>query len=44
MRVGAAEDLVTNGRTLPQLMLLGRWTSAAVAAGYARGAELNPWG
>jgi integrase len=44
LRVGAAQDLVADGRTLPQIMLAGRWTSAAAVASYAQAAELDLWG
>ena len=43
LRVGAAQDLVAAGRTLPQIMLAGRWASASAVAGYAQDAALDLW-
>jgi integrase len=43
MRVGPAQDLVVAGRSLPQIMLAGRWTNLNAVAAYAREAELNIW-
>jgi integrase len=44
LRVGAAQDLVLRGKTLPQLMLAGRWSTAEAVAHYSAAADLNIWG
>jgi site-specific recombinase XerD len=43
LRVGAAQDLVLRGKTLPQLMLAGRWSTAEAVAHYSEAADLNIW-
>jgi integrase/recombinase XerD len=43
MRVGAAQDLMTAGRGLLQIMTAGGWTSVNVVGRYVREADLNVW-
>lgn len=43
MRVGAAQDLMTAGRSLLQIMSAGGWTSVNVVGRYVRDADLNVW-
>ncbi len=37
IRVGAAQDLVKSGISLPQLMTLGRWSKPEIALRYGEG-------
>ena len=34
MRVGAAQDLLANGASLPQIMIMGRWTKVDTVMKY----------
>ena len=43
MRVGAAQDLMTAGHGLLQIMTAGGWTSVNVVGRYVREADLNVW-
>lgn len=43
MRVGAAQDLMTAGKSLLQIMSAGGWTSVNVVGRYVRDADLNVW-
>ena len=43
MRVGAAQDLMTAGKSLLQTMSAGGWTSVNVVGRYVRDADLNVW-
>jgi site-specific recombinase XerD len=43
LRVGAAQDLVRHGKSLPQVMLAGRWATADAVAHYSQEADLNIW-
>ena len=42
-RVGAAQDLMTSGRNLLQIMTAGGWRSVTVLGGYVRAADMNIW-
>lgn len=42
-RVGAAQDLAVQGRTLVQIMRAGRWSNPEVVSHYVRQAEVNVW-
>ncbi|MDO8380299.1 tyrosine-type recombinase/integrase [Phenylobacterium sp.] len=43
MRVGAAQDLMTAGKSLLQIMSAGGWTSVNVVGRYVRDADWNVW-
>ena len=43
LRVGAAQDLLIAGHTLPAIMRAGGWNSARVVSHYLRLAEHNIW-
>jgi integrase/recombinase XerD len=43
MRVGAAQDLMSAGRDLLQIMTAGGWTSANVVGRYVSNAQVNIW-
>lgn len=43
MRVGAAQDLMRQGRDVTQIMLAGGWQSVAVVRGYLREAVFDVW-
>lgn len=41
--MGAAQDLVSQGRTLLEIMLAGRWRDVSSVADYVRDAQVNVW-
>jgi integrase/recombinase XerD len=43
MRVGAAQDLMSGGRDLLQIMTAGGWTSVNVVGRYVSDAQVNIW-
>ena len=43
MRVGAAQDLMVQGRNILQIMHAGGWKSFNVVSRYCEGADLNVW-
>lgn len=43
MRVGAAQDLAADGRTLIEIMRAGRWRNLEAVMRYAREAPINVW-
>ena len=43
MRVGAAQDLMTAGKSLLQIMSAGGWTSVNVVGRYVGEADWNVW-
>ncbi len=43
MRVGAAQDLIVQGRNVLQIMHAGGWKSTNVVSRYCEGADLNVW-
>lgn len=44
LRVGAAQDLAVQGRSVLQIMRAGRWYSLNGMMGYVRKADVNVWG
>lgn len=44
LRVGAAQDLAIQGRSVLQIMRAGRWYSLNGMMGYVRKADVNVWG
>ncbi len=43
LRIGAAQDLASTGRTLLEIMLAGRWRDLSSVVGYTRDAQVNVW-
>lgn len=43
MRVGAAQDLMVQGRNILQIMHAGGWKSINIVSRYCEGADLNVW-
>jgi integrase/recombinase XerD len=43
LRVGAAQDLAVQGRSLIEIMRAGRWASTDVVSHYVRNADVNVW-
>jgi hypothetical protein len=41
MRVGAAQDLLVNGVSLPQIMSMGRWTKVDTAMKYLENSSID---